>query len=258
VGIMSVTDRILYSKNGVIEDVSREVLRYQDLLAAFGAYTPGQDYIYFGSLAPFNHLYLKLQAVSTVTPNTMTLEYWDGRTWVLPYRLDDETKGLTQSGFITFFPDRNEGWKAESTNDRGEQITDLTSVKIYDMFWVRVSLSQAIPDGFSLAWAGRLFSDDKDLGSEFPDLVRMVMIQTFGPTKTNWEEQHVKAAEILVSDLIASQVIDWAGQILVRQEFTLAAVYKVAQIIFNALGADYVDQALAAEREYKRRLDKSI
>lgn len=255
---MSVTNRVILSDNGTLTDVSKEVLRYQSGTAAVASWVAAEDYLYVGSLAPFNHFYVKLSTVSVTTSNVMTVQYWDGKTWVDCHKVDDETAGFTASGYVTFYPDRNTAWVRESTNDRGDSVTGLTGTKIYDMYWVRIKFSLNIGAGFTLSWIGQKFSDDSDLAAEMPRLTRSSMLSAFITGKTDWEEQHVKAGELIVQDLIAGQVMDWSGQILVREEFTLASVYKVAQIIFSELGDDYLDQHDRAEREYKRRLDKSV
>lgn len=255
---MSVTNRIIYSNNGVLTDISKQVLNYQTGTYAVASFVAAEDYIYFGSIAPFNHFYLKLSAVSAVASNTMTIQYWDGQNWIDSSETIDDTAGLTTSGYVTFVPSRNNAWLAESTNDRGESVTGLTTKVIYNLFWARIKLSTDVPLGFTLSWAGQKFSDDNDLGSEFPDLVRASMLASFGATKTDWEEQHVKAAEIMVQDLISAAILDFKDEILVREEFILASVMKVAQIIFRGLGDDYKDQMTDSQAEYLKRLDKSV
>lgn len=255
---MSILNRTLFSDNGVLTDITKEVNKYDTETYSVASFVASQDYLYIGSIAPFNHFYLKLSAVSAVASNIMSIQYWEGREWVNVYRTDDETKGLTQSGYVTFFPDKNNGWVSESTNDKGDSVTGLTTTNIYDMYWIRIKLSLDIPLGFSVSWIGQKFSNDDDLKAELPRLVRNSMLISFGATKTDWEEQHIRASELLIDDLIANQIIDQKGQVLVREEFMKACVYKVAQIIFTELGDDYIDQADRAEREYKKRLDKSI
>ena len=44
----------------------------------------------------------------------------------------------------------------------------------------------------------------------------------------------------------------------VKEEFMLASVQKVAELIYNGMGADYLDQKVSAQAEYKSRLNKSI
>lgn len=253
---MSVTNRVLYSNNGVITDLTRDVNKYQSGTGTIASWVAAEDYLYLGAMAPFNHFYLKM-ATASVTPATMSAQYWDGRQWRDVYRLDDDTAGMTTSGYVTIFPNKDYGWLSDPTKDKNDEITGLTGTNIYDLFWLRLKLSVDVPAGMSIAWAGQKFSDDEDLASEFPDLVRAKMLLAYGATKTSWEEQHVKAAELIAQDLISSEVINWKGQLLVREEFILASVQKVAELIFNALGDDYTDQRDRAAVEYKRRLDKS-
>jgi hypothetical protein len=248
----------LHSNNGVVTDITEKVFRYQVGTYVVPDVTASQDYIYMGSRAPFNHYYFDLTAVSVVASNTITAEYWDGREWVTCYRTIDDTSGFTENGFITFVPNKNKSWNVESTNDGNESVPGLTTINIYDMYWLRIKFSVDIPLGFTFRFIGQKFSDDYDLSSEFQNLVRSQMLLAFGAGKTNWDEQHCKAAEIIVQDLVKSEVIDSSGQILVREEFTLASVQKVAQIIFNSLGDDYIDQRDKAEQEYKNRMNKSI
>lgn len=255
---MSVNNSVIHSNNGTLTDISKSVLKYASGTSAIADWVAAQDYLYLGSRAPFNHAYFKLSVVSATASNVMTVQYWDGREWRDAHRVEDETSGFTASGFVTFYPDKRYSWEQESTNDQNETVTGLTTVNVYDLYWMRIKFSLDIPAGFTLAWAGQKFSDDDDLNAEFPDLVRANMLLAFGTGKTSWEEQHVKAAELTALDLIASEVVDWSGQILVREEFTLAAVMKVAEMIYGALGDDYVDQRDRAAREYKSRLDKSV
>jgi hypothetical protein len=250
-------NRFIYSNNGVLTDFSRDVFRYQTGSAVIPDFIAAQDYFYIGALAPFNHFYFKMLALNLVA-NELSVSYWDGRVWVNVKNLIDETAGFTKSGFIYFVPDKDKGWLKESTNDKGDQVDGLTSVSIYDMYWIRISSNQNLTANMSFSWIGQKFSDDLDLGAEFPDLNRTTMLQAFGTGKTNWEEQHVKAAEIIIKDLITSEIISLKEQVLLKEEFTLASVQKVAEIIYAAMGDDYIDQKNNAKIEYKERLNKSI
>ncbi len=104
-----------------------------------------------------------------------------------------------------------------------------------------------------------LFSDDDDLGAEYPDLTRSTVLQAFGGvSKTSWQEQHARAAELIVEDLIKLRVIEQKGQIIDRDTFRTASVSKVAEIIYRARGDDYIDDRVEARNEYQARLNKVI
>jgi hypothetical protein len=248
-----VNNRVLYSNNGTIEDFSVALSSYSQGSKAF-TYVAGEDYIYIGSRLPFNHIYFKL---STPSSNivSMSVQYYDGNAWVNTVEVIDETNGFTQSGFVQFTPDRQKGWVQKSTNYGGETVEGLTTVTIYDLYWVRISFSGNLTAS-TLAWVGNLFSNDSDLGTEYPDLVRPNTLTSFKAGKTNWEDQHVRAAQILVDDLINKGIVCGSGQILDWREFTNASIHKVAELAFNAFGDAYIDNTIAARKEYNERLSK--
>lgn len=246
--------RFLYSDNGVLTDITRKIENYKSGSHTF-SYVTGQDYIYIGSALPFNHFYIKMGGTVNAVTTTMAIEYWSGKSWESVVEIIDETEGLTTSGFVTFTPDKSEKWTAESTNDSGNIITELSTIKIYDMFWMRVSFGNTLTPSTIVSWIGNLFANDYDLYSEYPVFNSSNLLSVFESGKTSWEEQHVKAAQVIIKDMIAKNVIYGAENILKKEDFNLAAVSKCAQLIFTALGDDYVDDALASKAEYKERLD---
>lgn len=247
-------NRILYSNNGTIEDMSVILGNYSSGTKAL-TFTASEDAIYIGSRLPLNHIYFKLSSVSSINAS-MSVQYYDGNAWVNMVELIDETAGLSSSGFIQFTPDRLKGWMMRSTNYAGESVLGLTSVTIYDLYWLKVTFASDFTA--TLAWVGNLFSNDADLGVEYPDLVRPATISNYKPGKTNWEEQHVRAAQILVDDLINKNVICGPSQILDWREFTNAAIHKTAEIALNAFGDDYVENVVSARKEYNGRLSKRL
>jgi hypothetical protein len=250
-------DRIFYSDNGVLTDLSVRLSDYASGSYVFNSWAFADDALYIGSKAPFNSFYAKLGVVSTTSPNTMTVKYWDGDVWMDVVETIDETAGFTASGYVTFVPDKDELWQMESTNYDSDQITGLTSVKIYDRYWIKLTFSANFSATTRLDWMGRKFSDDTDLGYEFPDLVTTETKTGLG-FANGYEAIHIKAAEMVVQDLIKKKVIFDKGQILDREVFKNASVQKVAELIFNMRGDDYIDQRNDARQEYQHRLETSI
>lgn len=249
--------RILYSDNGTITDLTSDINNYHAGSFSLNGFSETQDFIYVGNIAPFNHFYLKLGTANS-TSLTLDVDYWNGNSWVSMVEIIDDTKGLTESGFLTFVPDKNKSWINADTNGTGQQITGLTSVTIYDRYWVRISLSAAPSAGTELSWVGQLFSSDSDLGSEYPELLSSAVLTSFEAGKTSWEEQSVRAAELVVQDLIRAGIIFSKGQILERHSFMLPSVSKVAELAYSNFGDDYADQKTNARNEYKARMDKTI
>jgi len=249
--------RIIYSDAGTLSDISNELVKFRA-----GSYTVDSfattNYLYIGQRAPFNHFFVKMGATVNSNPTQMVVHYWDGTVWVQAVDVRDLTSGLSQDGIVEFYPNKNKGWVRETTNFDGDVVTGLEDIVIYDLFWARISFTDVLDNDVILKFIGQKFSDDDDLVTEYPDLIRSSVLTRFETGKTSWEEQHVRAAEIIEQDLIQKRVITDKGQILARESYALASIHKVAEIIYGAMGDDYADQKLAARNEYKDRMDKVI
>jgi hypothetical protein len=244
--------RVFFSDNGVLRDFSVNLNKYDSTESVFD-YKTGEDYFFIGSRLPFNQLYFKLVTLNEL-PANMYVEVWDGSQWQFVNEVIDETGAFSDSGYITFYPDRDYGWDLADTASTGEVVEGLESVKIYDRYWLRLSFDADLTEGVSLSWLGNIFSDDGDLGAEYPDLIKTNVLSSFKSGKTNWEEQHVRAAYIIEQDLIINKVAISPEQILDREDYRLASVQKTAEIIFNAFGDDFTDNKQRAKEEYQRRI----
>ena len=244
--------RILLSKSGTITDFTTDLHKWRSGEKSFNL-EAANDYIYIGNLAPFNHLYFKMGTTVNTASSSITVQYYTGREWKDAVETIDETEGFTKDGYIEFVPDRERTWTYRDT----DEIDALSAVTIYDLFWVRLKFSNDLDPGSTLRWVGNLFSNDEDLNAEYPDLNRSNVITAYEAGKTDWEEQHVKAGELIVKDLLAKKIIFNAGQILDRSIFTLASVAKVAEIIFTAFGDDYADDKQRARQEFQSRMNLS-
>ena len=248
-------NRIIYSDNGTLSDITNDLKDYRTGDSSLTLKTT--DAIYIGQRAPFNHLYFKLSALNVNAAN-IDVKIWDGTEFIAVAETIDETAAagatLGQSGFITWVPNRDDaGWSSDDTDD----MVELNDITIYDLYWVKITAS-ALLSAVTLDWVGQKFSTDDDLYGEFPLFSRTAMKTAFESGKTSWEEQHVSAAKLIVQDLIKKGVINESGQILKREEFSLSAIQKVAELIFNGFGDDYEDDRLKAKAEYKGRLDKRL
>lgn len=243
--------RVLFSDNGTISDLSTKLDDYKSGSESL-TIVHTEDCIFIGAYYPFNSKFFKLGTVSSVVSNP-SIEYWTGSSgWVEAVEVIDETNGFKNSGFISWTPDKTKGWIREDSDD----IADISGKVIYDLFWIKISFSASCT--MTLDWIGELFSNDNDLGAEFPDLLRTQTLTSFETGKTNWEHQHVIAGKVLVDDLKSKKIISFKEQILDRKEFTLAAVQKCAAVIYNSFGDDYVDNKKECEIEYNKRINKDI
>lgn len=256
-----INTRIFFGDNGVLTDWTTSLNEYTTAGKSF-SYTVNQDYIYIGQRSPFNHIYIKMDSTVNAIASVASVEYWNGKEWISAVEVIDETSvngiSLAQSGFISFVPDRDKSWDKEDTNYSGSQITGLTSVVIYDLYWMRIKFSATLTPSVGIKWMGYKFCKDSDLAVELPNLSRQSVRDVFSVGLSNYEEQIVTASKLLIDDLISKSIIEEAGNILVREQFTLACVYKLAEVIYTVLGDDYNDDKVAAQGEYYKRLNKSI
>lgn len=215
------------------------------------------DWFYIGARLPLNNFYVKVKEENDI-PSQMILETWTNRGWKPVVDLIDGTEALEKSGIVEFTPDREYSWERRNTNYASEKIPELESVVVYDKYWLRFGFTDTLKEDVEISYIGNIFSDDADLGVEYPDLLRENVLNAFESGKTDWEQQHIRAADIVIKDLIDMGIIKEKGQILNWRDYTDAAIHKVAEIVFNSFGDDYTDNSVAARREYQDRISKRI
>lgn len=243
--------RIIFSDNGSLTDLSTKLDLYNTNTNEI-TIKASEDCILIGAYYPFNSKYIKTKAAATFATSP-TIQYWTGSNgWTDCVEIIDETNGFMNSGFLSFVPNKDNSWSREDSSE----IADLLGKVIYDLFWVKITFS--VDSKINLSWIGELFSNDSDLGAEFPDLMRSQTLDSFSTGKTSWEEQHVIAGKILIDDLKSRKIISYKEQILDRKEFTLASVQKCASIIYSSFGDDFIDNKKECDIEYNKRLSKDI
>jgi hypothetical protein len=239
--------RIFHGNKEITKEISRT-----DSLSYSMTYLSG-EYIYIASDFPFNHLYIKMGAIKNATPASMTVEYNASSGWNSIVELRDETLALSQDGYVEFTPNRDNSWpRLYSSQD-----VPNTSVIVYDKYWTRVSFDANLDSPVEISFIGNKFSDDEDLYLEYPVFDDSVFLTAFKAGKSDWEDQCIRASEVIVADLIRKNVIVSAEQILDRKVFTSACVCKTAEMIFTSFGNDYEEQRKLAKSEYASRMDLS-
>lgn len=252
--------KLIYSDNAVLSDFSLNATNYHSGDSTF-SFIAAQDYFYIGSRFAFNQFYLKMSTANTAS-SAMSISYWDGNSWESAVEVIDSTSGLSQDGNVTFVPDKQYGWMKDDTvraDGSTEEVTGLGSVTIYDRYWIRVSFSNDLDANVKIGWIGRLFATDEDVYSEYPMFNNSGLKSAIESGKTTYEEQRLRATEVLIDNLITKKVIDSGHQLLDAEKLKTATVSKTAEIIFSMLGFDeYEDDRIRANREYQSRINKDI
>jgi hypothetical protein len=255
-------NRIIFSDNGTLIDFSTALAEYKSQTKTFSL-VAAEDAIYIGSKFPFNHLYFKLSAFNT-SPSDVSIAVWDNKDWKDVVEVIDETvvsgASFGQSGHIAWVPNKQKGWGQDDTvkSNGDENITGLGDITIYEKYWLKMTFSADLDEDVILNWVGNLFSDDDDLETEYSNLVRAAVLEGFQSGKTDWEEQHVKAAEFIIKHLINNKVILTKDQILERRDYVDAAVSRVAAMIFNSYGDDGENDKADAMKDFYSRINAAV
>lgn len=256
---MLATNRVIWNDNGTLKDLSNKLNNFFSETQVID-YLTAQDKIYIGSDVPFNHRYVHVSVVNALAA-ALTVEIWDGNEWVAAVDVIDGTDvagvPLAQSGIIRWATDKNETWGQEVSTENMTS-SGLTSLKIYNMYWVRLSWSANLTGTLALGYVGHKFSKDEDLAGYYPDLNRTNVKTAFQSAKTDWTEQHILAAEELFRDIRNQRALWSKNQIFEWEPFTMAAVHKVAQIVYTAFGSEYESRRDEAYDRYKEALEGAL
>lgn len=248
---MLLNNRIIFEDNVTLIDRSIPLSNISSETTTLPV-VAAEDYLYIGSDLPFNHRYFEVSTANATT-SAVSVSIWDGSNWVAAVDVLDQTsvsgKTLAQSGIISWATDRTKSWGKEDTT---EDIPALASLKIYDMYWVRIGFSADLSGTTALQYVGHKFANDDDLINYYPDLGTSGAMTTYKAGKTNWNEQHVLAAEEIILKLRKDRKLISPSQLFDWTLFNLAAIHKCAEIIFRAFGQDYDEVRKNANADYHK------
>lgn len=250
-------NRIIYSDNGTLTDYSLELSRYDSSVKTF-SFVTSEDAFYIGCDLPFNHFFVQMGTTVNAISSTLSISLYDGTAFRAAQDIIDQTNGLNQSGIIRFTPDRDYVWQRSDTSYNGQTVLGLTSLKIYNLYWAKLTYSATMTASVTMKYIGHRFCDDTDIGAEFPGINRQVMRDAFTTSLANYNEQIVRASDHIINDLKRMGIIEQKEQILDSDDLRIPCVYKSAELIYNALGDDYIDQRDDARVKYKTALDKKL
>jgi len=243
---MSISDqRVIY--NGL--DISTQVDDFRSKNALFG-YETGQ-YLYIGSLLPFNNFWLDMQVANTID-SAVSIDIWWGNSWVSAVDIIDETSGFKFTGRVNFNTNRLSSWDLEQTS---KDVVGLTTFEIYWKYWIRISFSANFSASSAIKYIGQKFSNDDILYSYYPDLAVSSTLDSFETGKTTWDEQHYMAADHIISDLKKRNIIKSKFQIMDYSLFTEASCHRIAEMVYIAFGSPYFDQLIEAKKSYKEAMN---
>jgi hypothetical protein len=255
---MLLNNRVIWKNNATLTDISIEMSNYSSGSKVID-FVAAQDALYIGSDMPFNHRYFDVSVVNALA-SVPSVQIWSGSAFENTVETLDLTANpvgtsMAQKGILSWVTDRNKVWGREDTT---EHIPELSTLKIYNLYWAKITFSADLTATFALNYVGHKFSTDSDLYARYPDFQKTDLLTAFKTGKTTWDEQHVLAAEEIIRDLRKDKVIQSANQVLNWEMFVDASVHKTAKIIYSAFGDDYKDNRETANAEYHSAMNKQI
>lgn len=246
---------------GIFTDYTRELNDFRS-----GSFTlnfsAGQDFLYIGSDYPFNAQYFDI-TTPNATGSVAEVDLWAGQGtgWKAAIDVIDYTSvagaSLGNSGHLTWVRDRDEGWVRQ---DKSTEVSGLENAPlIYQFYWMRLKWTVNLSN-VAIAYLGNRFSTDDELYSMYPDLNNQTMRDQWeqgsvSGTKTNWNEQSYIAAEAIIRDLKAGDILVSDSQIMDFELFRNASIHKTAEIIYGGMGRAFADDRIAARNDYKESLN---
>lgn len=251
---MKIGQRVIFSDNGVISDITIAVNDFDEYSANLPI-VAAQDKIFIGTTFPFNHKWIEPGVVNAV-PSVISVDLWNAGQWQPAADIVDYTSlgGATfgRAGVIQFTPNiENGGWTRQRLST---EVTGLAALEIYEMYWSRWTFSVSVTAGMTLKYIGQRFSKDIDLFAEYPDLNNTALMSAWATSKTNWDDQHALAADYIVQRLVSGNVVCDKSQIMDWQLFKTAAVHKTAHIIYGGFGPSMLENRKLAAESFERAL----
>ena len=198
---------------------------------------------YLGFKKPFTTRYFHF-STDNATQRTITVKYWNGTAFTAVEDFVDQTLGFTQSGFISW---QNVGdWREKAQ----------TPVIDVDLFWVEITVDDALDNGTALQSLLNLFSDDGLVEGYYPDLISDTRYLPEG--KTDYIQQHLAAKDLVVLRLKQDKIINDESRIIDINEVAVATVHAFVWILVNPIARDEgeINFAKEAFKNFNRELNK--
>lgn len=252
---MFINNRVILSKNGTLTDISAIL---SDPYAGKQALSivHAQDALYVGSDMPFNHRFFMLAKKNAIA-GRVNVAIWDGSQFTAADDVQDFTgsagKPFAKSGLIRFALPKNIGWGRVYDTADIEELEDVTCKANY---WVKLTFTADLD--FELEYVGFRFARDADLNTHYRDLLSDAYKTAFnqGVPMDNWDSVHIVAAEEIIRDLRADEIVWSPNQILDPETFTDSACHKLGEIAFKQLRNE--ERKIDAQKDYKQSMAKRV
>jgi hypothetical protein len=205
------------------------------------------NYLYIATQLPLRSSFFLLETEVT-TNKTITVDYYAGpeHGWVTSLQTQDETTGLSESGYVIIQPDPQKPWAlVEDTLN----LTELNSVRFFNWYWYRVKLDSTFT--VALKWIGNKFCTTNDITRKRPDTANSRVYQSFGKSSLDWTDLIIEASKAIIRDIKHKFNIESDAQILESRDLREACVHLTASYIYAGLGPAYLDSEISMLEKYQ-------
>lgn len=224
--------------------ITERVENYMDDAYDVALFAKDTDFIYFGHYKELNALFIQCSHDTPSIRNEMLLQYWNGSAWTAVVGMRDDSRGLDRAGFVVW--------------DREQASQVKTTYQSIEGFWYRISVKTAEIPNLSLKGVNLVFSDDRDLASEFPSIKNYLSDDV--PSFIGF---HQAARDEIISDLrnhgkTVSKSNDYIKKLdqfdlMDFEEIRQASKFKALEKIFFWLSDSNDDKYSGRKNEYKNK-----
>ncbi len=245
--------RVLYYNGSSLGDIS---LENQDETTNITLATSLTKYIYIGQKSPFTSLFVYLNTANSIAA-TLDIEYWDGTTWRdVADKLDGTaTSGVpfAKSGVIKWYLDDLYAWNKVIDTSKSIAPTELQTLKIYNMYWMRISSSTGLTAGANAKQLAYTFTSTQELNNY--DVEISGYYESFATGKTDWIREIITASKLTLMEMKRRGVIMHQGQLIDMDDFTVPASFKALELIYSNLGPSYVERRKLMQEEFAKAIN---
>jgi len=210
-------------------------------------------FLYIAQSFPFNNFSVEMNDFN-LNSGKIKIEYWSNNSWREAVDVLDASYALTKNGTIQFNIDDDFSWSRVNDSKDENGFVPLDSIRLYDSYFVRISLNSAASILASIKKISYEFCTDKALRSIDPE-INAYLPAWGGVTKLNWKEQIRLGSETVIFNLKARALIKHSGQIMRLDDVFLATAYATLMHIYAPFGKGFEDKKQNAADNFLRFLD---
>lgn len=245
--------RVLYFNGTTLSDLS---LDNQDESANVTLALSSTKYLYVGQKSPFTSLFFYINTVNAVTA-TLSIEYWDGTQWRAVADMLDGTltggKTLARSGTLKWYRDPDYSWGiVDDTTENGSP-TELSTIRIFDMYWMRINASDALTSGANAKQIAYTFTSTQELNNY--DVEISGFYASFETGKTDWIREILTASKLTLMEMKRRGLAQYNGQLVSMDDFAIPTTFKCLELIYSNLGPSYAERKKWAGEEFAKSLN---